>query len=288
MLTVSLLQQMNPAELFGANLPLVDRVVAGVCRRAGLRAADAEDFASTVKIALMENDYAILRTYEGRSSLGTFLTVVVQRLLSRERSRTWGRWHPSAEAERLGAAAVLLEKLLTRDGRSLDEAIPFVRAVDPSLDRNGVQRLAAPLPERAARPRLVPLPDEEHDIAAPEGADARANESEAQTMSERAAQVVRETLASLSLEDRMLIRFRFGAELSIADAARLLGVEQRPLYRRVEALLTLLRNALEGAGVGAAEVRDVISAAASDGVDFGLRGKTDDARHSKEVKGGQA
>jgi RNA polymerase sigma factor for flagellar operon FliA len=278
---------MSPAELFAANLPLVDRVIAGVCRRAGLRAADAEDFASTVKIALMENDYAILRAYEGRSSLGTFLTIVVQRLLSRERSRIWGRWHSSAEAERLGEAAVLLEKLLLRDGRSLEEAIPFVRAVDPSLDRRSVQELVERLPERAARPRLVPLP-EETDVAAPEGADARASEAESRRISARAAAVVRETLESLPLEDRMLIRFRFGAELSIADASRLLGVPQRPLYRRIEALLVMLREELERAGVGATEVSDVISAAAADGIDFGLHGKSNDVRHSKEVQEGQA
>ncbi|MCU1231996.1 MAG: polymerase sigma factor, sigma-70 family [Acidobacteria bacterium] len=277
---------MNPAELFAANLPLVDRVIAGVCRRAGVRAADAEDFASTARIALMENDYAILRTYEGRSSLGTFLTIVVQRLLSRERSRIWGRWHSSAEAERLGAAGVLLEQLLVRDGRSLEEAIPFVRAIDPSLDRRSVQDLAARLPERAARPRLVPLPDEV-DVASPEGADARASDAESRRISARAAAVVRETLESLALEDRMLIRFRFGAELSIADASRLLGVPQRPLYRRIEALLTMLREALERAGVGAMEVSDLISATAADGIDFGLHGKSDDARHSNEVREGR-
>src|SRR5437763_13119375 len=125
---------MHPEELFSTNLPLVERVIAGVCRRAGLRDADAEDFASTAKFALIENDYAILRGYEGRAPLGAFLTVVVQRMLSREWMRLRGRWHPSAEAERSGAAAVLLEKLMVRDGLSLDEAAAIVRNVDPSLD----------------------------------------------------------------------------------------------------------------------------------------------------------
>jgi len=89
-------------ELFRANLALVERVIGVVCRRAGLRDADAEDFSSTVKLALIENDYAILRGYEGRAPLGAFLTVVVQRMLSREWMRLRGRWHPSAEAERRG------------------------------------------------------------------------------------------------------------------------------------------------------------------------------------------
>jgi RNA polymerase sigma factor (sigma-70 family) len=277
---------MSPEELFQANLGLVDRVIAGVCRRAGLRDADAEDFASTAKLALIENDYAILRGFEGRATLGTFLTVVVQRLLSREWIRLRGRWHPSAEAERSGPAAVLLEKLTVHDGRSLDEAIEIVRAVDPSLDRRSVRELAERLPQRPARPRLVPLPEGEHQFVAPGAADERANEAETLRISERAARVVRETVAALPLQDRMLIRFHFGSELSIADASRILGVPQRPLYRRVEALLRQLRDALEREGVGAAAVEDLISTGGSELFDFGLRnGKNESGRHTTVVEG---
>ena len=271
---------MPPEELLRENLPLVERVITGVCRRSGLRDADADDFASTVKLALIENDYAILRAWEERAPLGAYLTVVVQRLLSREWTRLRGRWHPSAEAERQGPAAVLLEKLTVRDGRSLDEAVALVRNVDPSLDARGVRALAEHLPPRPARPRLVPLPDGESAMVAPDAADARAQEAEARRMSERAARVVRETMASLPLQDRMLIRFHFGANLSIADAARMLGTSQRPLYRRIETLLRQLRAALEREGVGASAVSDVISAGGSEAFDFGLyHGKTDSGRH---------
>lgn len=274
---------MHPEELFRANLKLVDRVVAGVCRRSGLRGADAEDFASVVKLALMGNDYAILRAYEGRSSLVTFLTIVVQRLLAREWRRICGSWHSSAEAERLGDPAVLLEELLVRDGRSLDEAVPFVRALDPSLDRATVYKLAARLPQRVARARFVVL-SEDNDFVASERADARTSDAEARKTSEHAGRVVRETLATLAAEDRMLIRFRFGADLSVAETARMLGVPQRPLYRRIETLLRQLRQALESAGLNAAMVADVISAAATDGVDFDLDGKNDRQRGSNPLE----
>lgn len=100
---------MSAAELFQANLALVDRVIATICRRAGLRDEDAEDFASTAKLALIDNDYAILRSYEGRAPLGAYLTVVVQRLMTHEWIRVRGRWRSSVEAERIGPAAVLLE-----------------------------------------------------------------------------------------------------------------------------------------------------------------------------------
>jgi RNA polymerase sigma factor for flagellar operon FliA len=261
---------MPAEELFRANLALVERVIAGVCRRAGLRDADAEDFASIARLALIENDYAILQGYEGRAPLGAFLTVVVQRLLARHWIQLRGRWHPSAEAQRMGPAAELLEKLIVRDGRSADEAVDILRTVDPSLDRKGVRDLAERLPVRFARPRLVPLPDDEPRFIATETADARAIEAEARRSSERAARAVRETLDALPLPDRMLIRFHFGAGLSIADASRLLGVPQRPLYRRIEALLRQLREALMREGVGAAVVEELISAGSTESFDFGL------------------
>ena len=263
----------------------MERVIAGVCGRAGLRGADAEDFGSIVKIALIENDYAILRGYEGRAPLGAFLTVVVQRMLSREWTRLRGRWHPSAEAERNGDAAVLLEKLTVRDGRSLDEAVAIVRNVDPSLDARSVRELAERLPPRPARLRLVPLSDDEHGYVAPDAADSRAHAADARRVSAQAARVVREMIATLPLQDRMLMRFHFGAELSIADAARLLGVPQRPLYRRIEALLRQLREALEREGVGPAAVEELISAGESESFDFGLRnGKDEPDRHTDDVE----
>lgn len=277
---------MEPQELFRENLALIDRVIAGVCRRAGLRDADAEDFASSARLALMENDYAVLRGYEGRAPLGAFLTVVVQRMMSREWMRVRGRWRPSAEAERSGPAAVMLEKLVVRDGRPVDEAVEIVRANDPTLDRNTVRRMAERLPQRAPRLRLVPLLDDAQPFVAQDAADERANQSEARRLSERTAQVVRETLDALSLQDRMLIRFHFGAELSIADTARVLGVPQRPLYRRIESLLAQLRHSLEHEGLGAAVIEDVISAGGSETFDFGLeRGKTPSGRHTLNLEG---
>src|SRR3954452_18780458 len=268
---------MHPEELFKANLPLVDRVIGSVCRRAGLRDADAEDFASIARLALIENDYGILRRYEGRAPLGAFLAVVVQRLLSHEWTKLRGRWRASAEAERNGPAAVLLAELIVRDGRSLDEAAAIAGAIDPSLDRHRARELAArpparapPLPAPPPRTRLVPFPDDATPFVAPDTGDARAQEGEARQMSERAARVVRETLDTLSSPDRMLLRFHFGAQLSIAEAARLLGVPQRPLYRRVEILMQQLRGELEREGVGAAVVEDLISASGAETFDFGL------------------
>ena len=75
------------------------------------------------------------------------------------------------------------------------------------------------------------------------------------------------------------MRLCFGAQASIADASRMLGVPQRPLYRRIEAILRQLRAGLESAGIGAAAVEEMISAGVSESLDFGIaEGKTGAAR----------
>jgi RNA polymerase sigma factor (sigma-70 family) len=270
---------MDFEELLRSNLPLIERIVGRVCRRANVQGADVEDFSSTVKLALVDDDYAILRAWEGRSSLATYLSIVIQRLLSDERNRTLGRWRPSSEAKRMGEAAVLLETLLRRDQRSLDEALPIVQGVDPSLGRAEIEALAGRLPQRGARLRAVPLDDAE-EVATNEQADARALDGELDRMSERASAIIRTLLAGLSIADRTMMRLRFASNMNISDIARILQCPQRPLYRRMEAVMSSMRTALESGGIDARMAGDLHGCAVA-ALDFGLNdGKTAAASQS--------
>jgi len=271
---------MDPQELFQANLALIDRVVGRVCTKARLFGADAEDFASEMRLALLADDCAILRRWEGRSSLATYVTVIAQRLLADSRIERIGRWHPSAEARRMGDAAVCLETLVMRDGRSLDDALPHVRAIDPALDRAALASMLARFPGRAPRPREIGLESAAGVACARDTADARAVDADRRRLSHRTGRVVREALAALSVEDRMIVRLRFAEGMSIADVSRMLRLPQRPLYRRIEAVLRKLREALRDAGIDAADVESLIGSPADD-VDLGLvDGKNDRPRQS--------
>lgn len=260
----------DPERLLSNNLALVERVVDRVCRNAGLRDADADDFASVVKLALIENDYAMLRAWEGRASLATYLTTVVQRLLCDERSRTRGRWEPSAAARRGGEAAILLESLVCRDGRPLEQAIPLVRAIDPSLSRADLEAILEGMPRRVPRPRPFPLEGADlQTLRAPEQADAGMHSEDLARLSAEASRVIRRTLASCSVQDRTIVRLRFGSEMSVADISRMLRLPQRPLYRRLNALLQRLSGALIAAGIDVRAAESLIGSAVQ-ALDFGL------------------
>lgn len=260
----------GPHQLFEARLDTIERAIRRVCRDARLSGADAEDFASAVKLALLAGDGEILRKWEGRSSFATYLTIVIRRLLIDQR-RTEGRWYVSAEARRRGEHAVLLDQLLHRDRNSFDEAAAIVATHHPGVATTELREIAAVLPERAARPRVLPMIEEdEQRFAGDQTADARVLEREAERRSAEVSRVLAGALAALPAQDRLVLRLRFAKGASIADIARALGVEQRPLYRRVEALLAGLRRALAQAGFDAASVTDLIGGAAAV-FDFGLQ-----------------
>lgn len=271
---------MNPRELFLSNLGTIERVIAIVCRRGGLFGMDAEDFASEAKLALIEDDYAILQKYEGRSSLDTFLTVVVQRLLADARMRAKGRWHASNEAQRLGPVAVRLETLVRRDGRSLDEALQHLRDEHPGVTREELAALLDRLPARTGRPRPVAV-DTVGPIAGGESADARALASDRKRIADVVGSALREQMRDLTSEERMLIRMRFGADMSIADISRMTRLPQRPLYRRLEALLARLRNTLTSAGVSRETLAGLVGYDDAAAMNLGLEnGKSGDSRQS--------
>jgi len=251
---------MDPRKLFDASLPAIDRIIARVCWRARIFGADAEDFASSVKVALLEDDCAILRMHQGRSSLATYLAVVIDRMLADHRVRTLGRWDPSTQAQLGGPAAILLEKLLRRDHRSFEEALPIIRGVHPEMTREEAERIAARLPERSPRPRFVALDATElPPIAASDRADAGAISAENQRLSERAARIVRETLSALPVDDRALVQLHYGASMSIADISRMMRLPQRPLYRRIERILVTLRRALAAEQIDATAIPGLVS-----------------------------
>lgn len=250
------------------NLPLIDRVIERVCHHAGLYDADAEDFASLVKLALIEEDYAILRAWQQRASLATYLTVTVRRLLFDERNRARGRWEPSAEARRGGQAAIVLETVVRRDLRTIEEALPMARAFDPSLTRERAEALLARMPERRPRPRAMPLDEVAPDVLrTSDRADTAVEQRELHRLSLEASQVVRNVLASFSIEDRTIVRLHFAGSMSLADIARMLRLPQRPLYRRLEAILNALRRALVASGIDSGES---LIGSAVQALDFGF------------------
>jgi RNA polymerase sigma factor for flagellar operon FliA len=252
------------AELFLDNLPLIEEVIRFACRRHQLSGADAEDFAASVKLRLVDADYAVLRRFTGATgggaSLRAYLTVVIHRLLLDERIARWGKWRPSAEAKRRGLTALRLEELLYRDGLTTEAA--YRRLIDEQripTTRAELEELRQTLPRRNKR-RLVSDADLQ-DHPAPDSArpDAELQRREAEVARREALAQLRSALDQLQEEDRAILRLRFEQGLTVQQLAPLLALEAKPLYRRLERILLLLRRSLEGGLAGRGfDPRDIV------------------------------
>ncbi len=244
-------------QLFLANLALVDRAIAFVCRRHGLSGADAEDFGGSVKLRILEDDYRILREFKGGSSMGTYLAVVIQNLGRDFCNQHWGRWRPSAAAERLGERAIQLEGLMVRDGHTFSEALALLRSRHGARESDAdLEALVTQLPQRpkrqfAGEEVLASLPSNE-------AADCRLIERESREIVEKARRALDAAMAALEPEDQLMLQLEREQGLSVAQIARALGVEQMPLYHRRNKALRFLRLELKRGGFDLREVLEAL------------------------------
>ncbi|HEX2093137.1 MAG TPA: sigma-70 family RNA polymerase sigma factor [Longimicrobiaceae bacterium] len=245
--------------LFLQNLGWIERVAASLCGRYGIAGEDAEDFASWVKLRLIENDYAAFRKFRGESAITTYLTVVIASLFRDYRVERRGRWRPSAAARRLGPVAVQLEYLVHCAGYRLDQAAQELRTTgETDLSDPDLVRLFAQLPPRTPLRPVEVDPGSLDEIPAAASSDDLVTLHEAEEQRRRAHQALTRALEGLPDEDRLILRMRFWKEMSVADIARALAVPQKPLYRRVERILAQLRERLEAAGVSREWVRSLL------------------------------
>lgn len=245
--------------MFVSELPEVDRVIAWVCARHHLNDTDRDDFSSQVKLKLIEDDYAVFRKFQGRSSMRTYLSVVIQRLYYDFRIKAWGKWRPSAAARRSGAAAVLIERLTSRDGRTLDEAYEIVTTNHRiQMTRAVFEALVARLPRRA--PRVVESDAVLETYASAEPLpDAAAGTRTLQTHLTHVLNALRAAIGRFDAQDRLILRMRFEDGCSVPQIASVVRVDQKVLYRRLDQLVRNLRSRLEADGVNAAAVHEVLA-----------------------------
>ena len=248
---------MDAHRLFLDNLQLIERIVRTVGRRHHLSIVEQEDFAGHVNVRMLENDCAVLRKFQGKSTIWTYLAAVIERQLLDFIYERWGRWRPSATADALGAVAVLMERLVTRDGHTLEEAMEIVRT------NHGVGETYAELraiwDQLPARGKPIAVSDDKADeVRSEERAEDLIDNAELQGNVERLERALGQALADLPAQDRVIIALRFDRGFSVAEIAKLRQNSVPTVHRRLDHSLKHLKKALLNAGFVPAEVARLI------------------------------
>ena len=241
--------------LFLQHLPFIDRAAAGAAQVVGLRGDDVEEFVSWAREQLWEDDYALVRKWRGQSKFTTYLATVIMNLGREYRVKLWGRWRPSAAALRLGSLAVRLETLVYRDGWQVAEAAELVRSRgETSLSTREIADLVAKIPPRVRRPRIQRV--DESDMR--NDADVRVGESEDDAERKAIHVALTSALSELEPAAQVVVKMHFLEGRSLADVARALCLQQKPLYRVKDAALRSLRDRLAHAGITWGTLSDLI------------------------------
>lgn len=239
------------------HLDLIDQIVRTTGRRRHLSAVEQEEFASFVKLRLVEDDYAILRKFQNRSTLWTYLAAVIERLSLDFCVERWGRWRPSAMADRLGPVAVVLERLVNRDGHTIEEAMEIVRTNHAvGLTYNELRALWEQLPIRS---RTTEVGEEAAaSVRSTDSSEANIEDAARKQDIDRLEGVLRSAFAALPAQDRLMIALRFDHNLSVADIAKTLHSSVPTVHRRLDRSLKELRTALSRGGFNPREVSSLI------------------------------
>ena len=256
----------------------IESALTHACRAHRLAPDAADEFASWARVRLLDNDQAILRKFEGRSKVRTFLVTVIQRLYLDWRNAEWGKWRPSAEARRVGAVAIELERLVLRDQHTFEEAVQTLAARELATP-DECERAWVKLPRRPRRQRV----DEEDMGALPAATTASESVDRYETRAQARAVVdaLSRAIKTLPPADQLLVQLHFWGGQTVARIAIVTGENQKGLYRRLDKVKAELRRRLESDGLrgdmladleGHVEAPDSDFAGSADGADRNLAG----------------
>ena len=232
-------------------LTTLNKVVQEVARHRRLSAEDAQEFGQAVHVRMLERHYDIFDRFAGRSSLKTYLSVVVHRLLLDWRRHEFGKWRPSSAAKRLGAQAIRLDRLMHLDGYTTDEAIGIVQLAGKTDSTSQLASLAARLPAHPPR-RLIPYTMQQESCVP---FDDPIDHAERQRAEQRVRSALMRALGQLSAEDQQLLDDRYHRQRTVSDIARATLQNHKVLYRRYERILRSLRASIEKDTVEAGSTR---------------------------------
>jgi RNA polymerase sigma factor (sigma-70 family) len=142
---------------------------------------------------------------------------------------------------------VELDRLISRDGHSLESAMEVLQRQRGIASRDELLAFAGRIPTR----RRLRQEGEEALYVLPSAAraDERILERERRAQLRKATGSLARALRELPTRDRLILRMRYQDGLTVRKIASVLEIEDRQLYRRLEQCLGRLRTTLDGGGV---------------------------------------
>jgi RNA polymerase sigma factor (sigma-70 family) len=232
---------------------------------------EALELSNLVLDTLQRDNYHVLRQFKGNARLSTYIITIVARQAVDMVRKKLGRSREKERARRYGKLGLLIYEKIIREGRTVSAAYPELTACDGITESmEEVETILRKIKGRKSNPPS-PLETGANPVVK-EGLSLKADGSEKEEVvipdthsdpqellmkeqqNRKVEEAVRETIAQLSGEERMVLRMRFPAgegepPRKIEQVSKLLGISQKAAYKRIDRLLKKCRRLLEEKGV---------------------------------------
>lgn len=239
---------------FESELPGIRAIVRDICQRKHLNIDLREELTSDVVVKLYERWDGICADFKNGCTFKTYLHVIIDRKIQDLLDELWGRWRHSKVALALGPEARRLDILIYRDRLSSSQAVASLKR-DPrvTLPEAELEKIARLLPAHHVR-RDQPPASSEASSPTPDPLVT----AEDRRLAQRVLDVLTDLQEALPKEDRWIVQQRFYDRKSISEVARILGVAEKPFFKRVQRILRGLRQGLQEAGIDRESVERLI------------------------------
>lgn len=247
----------TPEELYHQSLEALPLILRVLGRKKRLSPEELEDLRCEILIRLLDNDYQVLRRWDKRSSLETYLGTVASNLWNDRVRAEQGRVRVSAAAKRLGPPAPDLEMLLGRQELLFDEAFEMIKPRFPDLSRDEALAIVAQIKPSTGWHFESDDGVDQLPALDPTGAE-HLEQREKLVEKRKALDLLQRILSELPQPDRLLLVRAHAEGVKFSRIARSLGIDQKSLYRRNERLLKKLRTELEEAGIRWEDLSEIL------------------------------
>jgi len=226
---------------------------------------EALELSNQVLDTLQHDDYRVLRQFKGEAKVSTYITTIIARQAVDLVRKKLGRSREKERAQKFGEIGMMIYEKVILQGCSLEEIYPGLKSnenISRSLEE--LETIAEKIKGRKSsltfsngdNPMVKngAIVDEDGDYIIPD----KKNDPEKLLIEEQRKQklgeVVKEIIAQLNGEERIILRMRFPANDEekpgkVEQIATVLGISEKAVYKRIARVLTKCKNLLDQKGV---------------------------------------
>jgi RNA polymerase sigma factor (sigma-70 family) len=200
---------------------------------------DADTLFNEVLDRLTSNSYKVLREFENRSKLTTFLTTVITHLIIDIKRKNEGRNRAKDRAKAMGPVGEKLYDLVLIKGYPVEEAFDFVNRTDGITET--LEEIETMVEKIRGRQTSHPQPGTGVEKRTPEVNLGKKQRTELNK------KVLNEVLSELNNEERFIIRMRFPLSddeepKNLSEIAKILRITEKAVDSRIRRVLTKFKE----------------------------------------------